>query len=279
MGVYATKIPTGDYRPDSSIATFDCNDMTSLAFESILTDTYSLGAGFAPESWAIDLIVASGIPRYSVPASGETIAVTTSRPPGTRRGDLINDLFQSVGFYTMHADFTGRVTTAGETRDLKDVEPFATITNDDIVSDSLRVIPSDRQVYNVAVVTNSNAQAPLVGTYRNDDPSSPSSTVNIGERYAPPEVMAGEPTQATLNKRARQIITEGRTFYRTAELTILPTPAALIPHQTIQLDTTGRLEPFAGKWWIRQASMGLTPANAATRLVISQVTRFDGSIV
>lgn len=278
-GLFAIKIPPGDYRPETAVAQFTGVDMTSRVFESILDDTYPMASGFRADVYITALIAAAGITHSTIPATGVTLSNTTTRPPGTSRGDLVNDLLQAVGFYTMHADLRGRVVSAGPTQDLASMEPFLTITNDDIYSDSIRVVPSDRQVANIAIVVNeNNAAAPLVGTYRNDDPASPSSTVNIGDRVVR-DVITGETTQAALNRRARQLVNEGRTYYRTVELSILPTPTALIPHQAVYLDTTGGLADFAGKWWVRQASIGLTPATALTKMTLSQVTRFDGTIV
>lgn len=282
LGLYAIRVPTGEYTVERSVATFNGYDMTSLAFESGEADSFSIPAGFNPTSYIQGLLVDSGIIRKSIPSTSDTFAQAFSRSPGTPRGEIVNDILNQLGWYTMHADLTGRVTTTGEYRDLHLLESFATYADADLRT-PFTITPSEQQICNVAIVVNENyAAAPLVGTHRNDDAASPSSTVSLGREIicgGRPFVITGETTQAALNRKARQMINEGRSYYRAGTFSVLPNPDGLIPHQTVALNLTGEMEDLSGLWWIRGAKMGLTPQTCLLTLDVAQTIRFDGTVL
>jgi hypothetical protein len=81
----------------------------------------------------------------------------------------------------------------------------------------------------------------------------------------------GSTTQAALDALAARILAESRTYYRTCKVTILHDPTALNPHQTVRLTLTGKMADLSGLWWVRTASIGLTP-DKPTTLELNQVT-------
>lgn len=282
LGLYAIRVPQGEYTVERSVATFNGYDLTSLAFESGDSDSFSIPAGFNPTSYIQTILVDAGIVRKRIPNTSTTFAQAFSRSPGTPRGDIVNDILNQLGWYTMHADLTGLVTTTGEYRDLHLLESFATYADADLRT-PFTITPSEQQICNVAIVVNENyAAAPLTGTHRNDDPASPSSTVSLGREIicgGRPFVVTGETTQAALNRKARQMINEGRSYYRAGQFSVLPDPTGLIPHQTVALNLTGEMEDLSGLWWIRGAKMGLTPQTCLLTLDVAQTIRFDGTIL
>jgi len=282
LGLYAIRVPQGEYTVERSVATFNGYDLTSLAFESGDSDSFSIPAGFNPTSYIQTLLVDAGIVRKRIPNTSDTFTQAFSRSPGTPRGEIVNDILNQLGWYTMHADLTGLVTTTGEYRDLHLLESFATYADADLRT-PFTITPSEQQICNVAIVVNENyAAAPLTGTHRNDDPASPSSTASLGREIicgGRPFVITGETTQAALNRKARQMINEGRSYYRAGTFSVLPDPTGLIPHQTVALNLTGEMEDLSGLWWIRGAKMGLTPQTCLLTLDVAQTIRFDGTIL
>ena len=152
---------------------------------------------------------------------------------------------------------------------LQSVEPFRTITDDDLMR-PVEIQPLDTTVANVVIVVKDNpSAAPLTATRRNDATDSPTSTVNIGT-ITRIESRGDLADQDAVDALADRLLSEGRSFYQTAKLAILPDPRCLIPHQTIDLNLTGKLEILNGRWWVRTAKMPLNTKE--TELEINRVT-------
>ena len=59
---------------------------------------------------------------------------------------------------------------------------------------------------------------------------------------------------------------------------MLPDPHALIPHQTIELNLTGKLAVLNGRWWCRKVKVPLN--TKATELEINRISdTINGSII
>ena len=122
----------------------------------------------------------------------------------------------------------------------------------------------------VLVINDDPTAAPLSSIARNDDPQSPTSTANKGEIMRR-EVVSGSTTQAALDALAARLLAESRSYYRTAKLTILHDPTALLMHQVVQLNLTGEQASLSGKWWVRTADMGFSH-DRPTVLGINQIS-------
>lgn len=283
LGLYDVRIPQGEYTTVRSEATFVGEDVTSLLAQTVLTDTWNIAATTNVREAMIDLIEHAGVSRYILPPSSVTLAAAMSFQTGTLVINAVNQLCSMLGWYHVSGDLQGNVTSAGDIRDASTMEPLATWTQDDMRSPTFAVNPSALQVVNVVVCVNTNnAQAPLTSVARNDDPTSPTSTVTLGREISYPGgpiQVAGEVSQARLDQTARRYLREGRSFYRTGVFAVLPTPDALLPQQVVDLDLSGSMEPFSGRWFIRTATIGMTPATAITMLETYQTTLFDGSPV
>lgn len=280
LGLYAIRVPPGAYTVARAEATVTGDDLTSVLQDASLTDTWNIAAGTNVRAAIIALIEDGGITRHRIPASTVTLTAATSFFPGTTNLDAINRLCEMLGWYHVSTDLEGWITTPGPTRDLSQLAPFATYTEDDIRSPSFIVNPSDLQVVNVVTVVNdNNADAPMFAVARNDNPDSPTSTVNLGERSYPggPIQVSGETTQAALDKIAQQYLAAGRSYYRTGQFAVLPEPAGLIPHQSVDLTLAGKMAPLSGRWWVRTARLGIRPQSASLTLEVNQVTDFTGS--
>ena len=280
LGVYPIRIPgSGEFSTRLAVGTFTCDDLVSVPANYFAQTTRI----YAPASTTIvsqilGRLAMTGIIKKSLPDSAQTFGTTMERPIGTNYLDWMNEQLVAMGWYTLHMKLDGTITSAGPYVDLSDIEPAMTLIDTDLMS---TIVPTnnDSQICNIALVVNGdNASAPLVGTYTNSDASSPTSTVKIGPRMKK-EIATGATTQSSLNRRARQIVREGRSYYRTIALSILPQPLLLNPRQVIRLDLTGEQQDFSGLWYVRTARMGCTPDSALMTLELNQTVRFDGSAV
>lgn len=279
IGLYAVTVPPGGYTPDDAGATFDGSDLTAVLAQAAYTNTQNATAGFNYATEIRNGITNGGITRHNIPATTETLPTNQSFPPGTTRLEKANTLLSQLGWYHLGTDLDGKVSTPGPSRNLSSMEPWRELIDTDLLV-PVDVQPGSEGIANVVVVINNDGTAaPLTATARNDDPSSPTSTVGpedggigLGRSIVRKVEVQGSTTQAALNALAARYLAESRTYYRTAKATILPDPSSLIPHQIVRLTLTGKQAGLSGLWWVRTSRIGFQPATAATVLELNQVT-------
>lgn len=279
LGLYAVRVPPGTYSMDDAVATFDGADLTRVLATSVYTDADNVAASTNYVTAITDTLTDAGISRWNIPATAFTLPAAQTFPIGTSKLAKANTLLDQLGWYHLGMDLDGKVSTPGPSRELASIEPWRTITDADLLR-PIDVQQPGKEIANVIVVVNDNATAaPLSAVARNDDPSSPTSTVSVGREISPddgPIKVTGPTTQAALDAMAARLLAESRTYYRTAKLTLLHDPTALIAHQTVELSLTGEYAGLSGLWWVRTARLGLTP-NAPLELEINQITdRLNG---
>lgn len=274
VGLFATKVAPGSYSPNDAVATFEGSDLTWIMATSYYTDAFNVAPGTNYVTGATGIngaITASGINRYNLPATTEVTPSAQSYAVGTSRLERANTMIDQLGWYHLGMDLDGKISTPGAPQNLASKEPWRTLTDSDLKS-AVDVQPSGMEIANVVLVVNDDAAAaPLHATARNDDPQSPTSTVAIGRSIMRLEKVTGSTTQAALDSLASRLLAESRTYYRTAKITLLHDPTALIAHQTVCLTLTGEQEALSGLWWVRTATLGLTP-DKPTVLELNQIT-------
>lgn len=285
-GLFAVTVPPGTYSLDDAVATFTGADLTSVLATDVYTDSSDSNAGTTYRGQIQGTIQNGGISRHNIPSTAATLPSAVSWPVGTTRLEKANTLLDQLGWYHLGMDLDGKVSTPGPPQDLASMEPWRTLTDDDMLA-PIQVQPGGQGIANVVVVINENATAaPLTATARNDDPSSPTSTVGpadggvgVGREIARVERVQGPTTQAALDATAARLLAEGRTGYRTARVTLFHDVTALIPHQVVQLTLTGTYAPLSGLWRVMTAKVGLTPG-APLELEIAQVySDLDGVVI
>lgn len=280
-GLFAVSPSPGTYSMDDAVTTIDGADLTSVLATDIYTNASDSDAGTTYSGQIRGTITNGGISRTNIPSVSTTLPTAVSWPVGTTRLEKANTLIDQLGWYHLGMDLDGKVSTPGPPQNLASQEPWRTLTDADMLA-PIQVQPSGQGIANVIVVINENATAaPLIGIARNDDPSSPTSTVGpadggvgIGREIARVERVQGPTTQAALDATAARLLAEGRTLYRTARLTLFHDVSALNPHQVVALHLTGRYESLSGLWRIRTARLGLTPQQPL-ELEIAQVTSYE----
>jgi len=279
LGLYPVRMMTaGEFTVNKAIGQFACDDMVSIAINAIAqTAIFEESTDLVGTSVSHRLFEA-GIGKRAIPSGSATFGTDQSRPVGSSMGAVANDWLAMIGWYALHMRLDGYVTTAGAYRDLNQIEPSLMLTDTDLLT-SLSPVATDNQIVNIGVVTtDTSILPPKSAIARNDDALSPASTVNIGDR-ARTEVLTGNPSQAALDKRARQIVQDGRRFYRTVSVVIQPRPQLLEPRQTIRLNLTGEQAGLSGIWYVRTARMGLTPETSAMTLELNQTVDFNGNVI
>jgi hypothetical protein len=272
LGLFGTTLAPGTKTKEDAASTFDGSDMTIVASDDAMTDTTNVAAGTNVVTAVLSLLTSAGITRTNIPSTSRTVSVDTSFPIGTSKLAAANQLLMNIGWYELGMDLDGRVSTPGATRDLSIMHPYSTLTVDDLLS-PVEEQPTVTSIANVVIVKSDDSTvAPIKSVARNDDPSSPTSTVAIGRKIVQTFTLSGKVTQADLDAYAARQLQQGRSYYQTIKFKTWFDPAVLRPHQVVDLNLTGRLEPLNGRYWVRTARVGFTPDTFHPQLECNRVT-------
>ncbi len=270
IGLYTIRVPSGSRSIDWATAEYRARDLTADLARQAFSDTYNIAASTNYVEAVITIIESAGFTRHSIVATSQTLTSNLSFSPGTTKLAAANHLLKAIGYYHLYMTGDGKLTSQ-PSRAVQYVEPLMTLTSDDIEGE-VETQPLDTTVANVVIVVkNDPASEPLKAIKRNDDPASPTSTVNLGEIARSPESVPDLADQASVDAYADRLLSEGRTFYRTARTTIFPNPAVVLPHQTVMLNLSGQQAILNGLWWIRTADFGWMADSSKPRLELNQV--------
>lgn len=277
LGFYMVRTPTADRTIERNEATYQCEDLSRLLSYSAYTAVDNVPASTGVLTEVAATIAEAGIGKYSFPSNATTTTKALTYPIGTTRLEKANDLLSSIGWYALYPRLDGRLTSKPYI-DLSRAEPVAVLTDADILG-PISTQTNDQTVVNVVVVVRDDpALAPLYAVARNDDPSSPTSTTAIGFEYTRVERVTEQQTQTEVDAYAARLLREARTFYQTATLSTWPDVDFGI-HEVVRLATTGEAADLQGLWWVRQWSLGLTPADCVYSIELNRVTTSAGVAV
>lgn len=270
LGLYSIRVPPGTRTVQRAEGTYPGQDLTSVLARHAFLDAYNIASSTNYVTAVTTIMGLAGITRFVIPPTTEVTANAVSFPVGTTYLDACNSLLEGIGYYNLSMTPDGKL-HSGPSGDVRQVEPFLVATDDDLMS-AVVTQPTDTTVANVVIVIQDNPIAePLEAIAINDAADSPTSTVNLGV-LARTETRSNLVDQEAVDALAARLLSEGRSWYQVARFTLLPNPDVLMPHQTIDLDLTGRLAIFNGRWWVRTATVGFTAETAGPVLEINRVT-------
>ncbi len=278
LGLFTVRVPSGTRSIERAEGIHAGYDLTSILGRYAFTDAYNVPQGTNYVDAVITLLGMAGITRSAIEATDKVTATPVTFPLGTTYLEACNTLLEAIGYYTLAVTPDGKP-TSGPTRDVQYIEPFRTVTDNDLMS-TVEMQPTDTSVANIIIVIQDNPNAdPLTAIRRNDEPDSPTSTVSLGE-IVRVETRSDLADQAAVDALADRLLSESRTFYQVATVRLLPDARVLVPSQTIDLDLTGQLEILNGRWRVRTSSIGFSPEDSGPVLEINRVTdRLRGALI
>lgn len=270
LGLFATRTPPSERTVERHDAAFQCEDLTRLLAQSAYTEVDNVASGtnvLAEVAATLDEVSCSW---RLLPSNAATTTSARTFPIGTSRLEKINTLLGSIGWYALHPRVDGRLTSKQYASSSKR-QPVATITDADVL-EPIQIQINDQSLANVVVVIKDDpAAAPLTAYRENTDPSSPTSTVSLGFKFARVERVADLQTQAEVDALADRLLSESRSYYQTATLRIWP-DYELGLHDVVELQLSGEMEELNGLWWLRAWAIGLTPGECSYQIAINRVT-------
>lgn len=271
LGLFGIRVPQGIRTIERADAVYTGYDLTATLARYAFQESYNIAASSNYVEAVTDILALAGITRTLIEPTTTVTPAIVSFPIGMSYLAAANTLLQSIGYYNLSAMPDGRLFSM-PTRDLQYLQPYRTILDEDLMK-PVEVQPLDTSVANVVIVVKDNPNAaPLTAIRRNDAADSPTSTVNLGP-IVRTESRGDLADQAAVDALADRLLSEGRSFYQTARLTILPDPRVLIPHQTVELQLTGKLEILNGRYWLRTGRVPLS-----TKETVIEINRVTDSI-
>lgn len=270
LGLFTTPVPSGTRTIERAEGLYTGHDLTAVLGRYAFTDTYNIPQGTNRVQAVIDIMALAGITRYTIEPTDRVLDTPMSFPLGTTYLDACNTLLGGIGYYYLTSTIDGKLTSV-LSRDIRYTEPYTTITDDDLMRE-VHAQVTDTTVANIVIVIQDNfTEPPLIAIRRNDEADSPTSTTNMGPKTRV-ETRSNLDTQADVDALADRLLAEGRTFYQVASMQTLPDPRVLSPRQTVDLNLTGKLEIFNGRWRVRTASIGFDPNQAGPLMEINRIT-------
>lgn len=269
LGLFVLSSPDRTVDEAGTTRQIECYDLGVILLEDRTLDRYVIPSGTVYTTAIADLLDTAGIVNRYVTVSDATLPAARDWPPGTPRGEIVDDLLRSINYGTLWFDGDGFAIarpyqppsdrpTGHEyaTDDRSVVEPAATVGFD------LFTVP------NAWVATVSEAdRPPLRSTYTNDNPSSPTSTVSRGRTIVDHRTV-DVATQAALDGYVARIA-----FEASQVLEVVEFATAVMPHHEdgdvlrIRYPAAGLFGRYTEHTWALECAVGGRMTHRVRRVV------------
>ncbi len=211
VGLYRAGLPSMTRHPNAVIGTVGGGDIVSLLVNSGTgAAPYNLAPGANYMAAAVSQCNLAGVTRVRFPVDARTVPTGKfhSWPPGTARCRIVLDIMLILGYLPPWSDHEGYLVTR-VVEDPGTQAPARSYVDGDgsDLTGEVQSDPATTTLANHLVVTYDNITAGTVLTAErtNDDPTSPASIPNIGERFRH-EAMTQAADQAAVDAYASQLV-------------------------------------------------------------------------
>jgi hypothetical protein len=186
---------------------------------------YTVTAGTNYRQAVIDILASAGITKQNIEQTDKVLPVDMEFAPGTEKLEAINALLQAINYTPIHVDVYGYFTSM--TYRSPSIRAAEYTYKDDELSIIYPGMEEELDLFNVPnkwVVVCSNAEQSLFSTYTNDNPNSPTSTVNRGRTIVDYREVTDIADQQSLDAYVQRIAFEASQVYGklTFETAIMP---------------------------------------------------------
>ena len=223
LGIFLLSTPTKRDENNGVYREIEAYDGLIILNDDKFTSRYYIPAGKKYTDAVIEILMSAGISKFNITDSSKTLSAPIEFAIGTSKLEAINSLLEAINYTQIWVDARGYFTASPY------VSPSKKAVDYEYLDDELSVIYNGIEeeldffgVPNVWVVTQSNPEkTPLVSTKINDNPDSPTSTVNVGRNIVDFREVDDIADQATLDAYTERIAFEasqvfGRLRFKTA---------------------------------------------------------------
>jgi hypothetical protein len=223
LGVFLLSTPTRHDEVNGVYRDIEAYDGLIILDDDKFTSRYNIPAGTKYTKAVEDILKGAGITRFNIADKGDTLSNDKEFKIGTSKLQAVNELLSAINYTPIWVDANGYFTA------FQYVSPADRREDYTYADDELSIIYNGMEeeldlteTANSWVVTQSNPEKePLVSTKVNDNPDSPTSTVNMGRTIVDFREVDDIADQATLDAYVERIAFEasqvfGKLKFKTA---------------------------------------------------------------
>lgn len=215
LGVFLLSSPT---KADTVAGVFrevEAYDGTVILRDDKFDDIYTITKGTNYKTAAISLLQGAGINKYIIEDTAKTLPIDIQFEIGSSKLSAINELFDQVNFTPIRVDVNGYFVSGQYLP--PSAKPVEYTYKDDELSVTYRGMQEEMDLFEINnkwVVVRTNAEElPLKSVYVNDNPESPTSTVNRGFTRVDYREVENIADQAALDAYTKRIANEASQVY------------------------------------------------------------------
>jgi hypothetical protein len=242
-------------------------DQLQVFTDDLITARYTVASGANVVTAVTSLL--GGIPANVTP-SAATLTAAKEWEPGTSKLSIINDLLGMVNYESLSFDELGVAIVQPYQPPGERAEEYVYATN----AAGLMIPEADQEIdlWSIAnqwtLVVSEPDQPPLVSTYTNNDPSSPTSTVRRGRTISDFRIEVEAVDQPTLDAKVARLAFEASQTYEAIEFS-----TALMPVHSgndvyrLTYDPLAINNKYAEQTWTMALAAGVPMTHLARRVV------------
>lgn len=272
LGVFVLASPVREYDPVTGDVrrVVDAYDQALILQQDQISDRYSIAAGTLYTN-AIATLVAGYTFTASIVPSAATLAVALEWAPGTTVLQILNDLLAGCNYYSALFNEQGSLVCKPYLSPASRASEYTYA--DDQHSTITGKLAQNLDLYSVPnkwvlILSEPGLASPLVGSYTNANPLSPTSTVARGRTITKVVTETIAADQTTLTALAAKMAFSESQVYETVTMT-----TALMPMHsdsdviTLVVGPLGVSAPYAETAWTMPLKAGATMSHSVRRVV------------
>lgn len=239
-GVFLMSAPTASHTSAGTSRDVDLSSKLAVLDEDCLNASLTLPAGRSVTTSIKTLILSTGEDRVSITPSDQTLSSSMVWEAGTPVLTVVNDLLDSINYFSLRPDGDGVLTAAPYVRPAARPVAWAFTAGEAAIhsADWSRDQDTAAVPNRIVLIGQGGGDTPaLVATAENTDPSSPFSRESRGRWITHTETGVEASTQAVLDGIARRRLIDLSTPTATIQAAHLPLPLA--PNDRVSWDTGG----------------------------------------
>jgi hypothetical protein len=182
LGVFLLSSPTRKDQNNNVYREVEAFDGTVILRDDKFHSRYHIPAGANYRQAVIDILLTAGISKHNIEQTDKILPVDVEFEPGTEKLKAVNQLLSAINYTPIHVDVNGFFISFVYRS--PSIRPAEYIYKDDELSITYPGMVEELDLFNIpnkwTVVLSNPEREPLVSTYTNDNPNSPTSTINRG---------------------------------------------------------------------------------------------------
>ncbi|AXN58349.1 hypothetical protein HWB81_gp40 [Bacillus phage Wes44] len=236
LGIFILSSPERVDEAEGIIRNVEAYDLSLILVEDKVTDMYTVSAGTNYKDAIVTVLESAGIKDYAIADTNSVVSRDLQFEIGTSKNAIANSLATNINFTPILVDVNG--TFNSNPYVLPQDRSVDYVYDDSELSIIMRGVSEDLDTFNVPnrwiIVRTNSEEEPLRSVYTNDNPDSPTSTVNRGRVIAEYRELEDVANQAALDDYTKRIASNASQVFGKSKFT-----TALMPmhdyHDVIQL--------------------------------------------